>query len=352
MKRTLILAAASLLALAPVVSSAQPYYFVGPAGGDFFDEGNWNDAADGTGAFLAGDPLFDSASAAIDLDLIIDGDVVVANGEVDFGPGSLSLGSGSLLLISGAGSDLDINSNSTFSLTEATLIVDDVINFEGTSTFSGGSVQSLFDDIAFQDNFDNLTINGTLFTAFDNIYFDGFNGSITGASFDSGDRLGVRNSVGVVMTDSVLVIQDGTGDIDDVFAAAGAGSSLTLLGNSVLVADSVEEGAQLFLGGSTDALMGGQGERIVTTDSLITMTTTDAILSIATLDPMGVDYVDARPYLVNGLTGQTYAENPFTWNVSNWDGFSAVTLQVRVPEPSAAAVLLIGAVAAPRRRRV
>ncbi|MCA9239604.1 MAG: hypothetical protein KDA37_05370 [Planctomycetales bacterium] len=331
---------------------AQTYFFVGPAGGSFFDEANWNDQADGLGTPLAGDPLQDSASNAIALDLIIDGDTVDAPGEVDFGTGSLTLLSGSQLTVSAAGADLDINSNSTFSMTDATLIVDDVANFEGVSSFSGGSVTSLFNDVAFQDVFVNLTIDGTSFTAADNIYFDGFVGAISNASFNSADRLGVRQSVAITMTSTDIVINSGLGDIDDVFAAAGAGSSLTLLGSSTLLADSVEEGAVLTLGGSTVANMGAQGSRITADGSTITMTSRDALLVVAQLDPLDVDYVDSRPFLINGLTGLSYAADPFSWNVSNWNGSDAVTLQV-IPEPGSCILLAAGAllVIAPSVRR-
>lgn len=336
------------LACAPAVL-AQPYYFVGP-GTDFFDELNWNTQPDGSGVSIPGDPLFDSASAAIDLDLIIDNDTVVAAGEVDFGPGSLTLGFGSLLYISAPGADLDINSDSSFSLDNALLVVDDIINFEGTSLFTGGNVISLTDDIAFQDNFVNLGINGTTFTAADNIYFDGFAGSIANATFNSADRLGVRNSVAVVMTDTDLAINSGFGDIDDVFAADGTGSSLTMLGASTLLADSVEEGADLILGGSTIATMGRQGSRIVADGSTITLTTLDAVLNVAPLNPLDADFVDARPFLINGFTGLSYADDPSTWNITNWNGSAPVALQL-VPEPGSLVLAGIALVAAAAVRR-
>ena len=309
------------------------FFFTGGVNNDFFNELNWTENANGTGANPVGDPIMDSATNAITLDLIIDGDSVIANGQVDFGTGSLTLEAGSVLAVAGPGNDLDINADSTFSLSDAAIVVDDVINFEGDSSFSGGSVVSLTDDVAFQDNFVNLSIDGTSFVAADNIYFDGFTGSIANASFNSADRFGVRNNVAIVMSDTDIVVESGTGDIDDVFGAAGAGSSLTLLGASNLVADSVEEGADLILGGSTIAIMGGQGARIVADGSTITMDTMEAILVVQPLDSGDADFVDARPFLINGITGLSYAADPSTWNVKNWNGSDLVTLQI-VPEPT------------------
>jgi len=347
----------ALIGLSAVSAQAQ-FYYVGPSGGDFFDEANWNDAADGSGNSIVGDELMDSTTNAISLDLIVDGDTVEAAGQVDFGTGSLTLEAGSSFTISGAGNDLDINSDSSFSLTDATLLVDDILNFEGTSAFAGGSVTSVSDDIAFQDNFVNLSIDGTTFFtpigSSRNIYFDGFAGSINNATFTSGDRLGLRNNVSVVATDSSFTIEDGTGDIENIFGTGTAvGSSLTLLGASNLVADSVEEGAALILDGSTTATMGGQGIRIVDADSSITVNSKDVSLNIESLDSSDIDFFDARTNLISGLTGLSYdATNGEGWNITNWDGASAITLQV-VPEPASAVMALLGfvAVAGLRRRQ-
>lgn len=345
------LMASCLLLLATHSTAQAQFFFTGGVDNDFFNELNWTANADGTGANPAGDPLIDSTTNAIALDLIIDGDSVVADGQVDFGPGSLTLQSGSLLSITGAGNDLDINADSTFSLTDARVEVNDIINFEGTSSFSGGSVESITDDIAFQDNFVNLSIDGTTFISLDNTYFDGFVGSIQNTTINSSDRLGLRNNVAVVMTNADITVNGGSGDIDDVFGSSGAGSSLELLGASTLLADSVEEGADLILGGSTFATMGGQGVRIVADGSTITMNTTAATLVVGPLNAADVDFVDARPFLINGLTGDSYATDSSTWNVQGWDGVSPITLRV-VPEPTSLA-MLVGALglAAVKRRR-
>lgn len=355
MRQTIIRAIVlcGMITLTVVCAQAQTYFYVGTSGGDFFDEANWNTLPDGSGSIIPGDPLQDDQGNAIALDLVIDGDTVEANGQVDFGPGSLTLEFGSVLNVTGAGNDLDINDDSTFSLTVAALIVDDIINFEGTSSFLGGLVYSLTNDIAFQDNFANLSIDGTTFFASDNLYFDGFVGSIANATIISSDRLGVRNNVPLVVTDTVISVNSGSGDVDDVFGAAALGSSLTLLGSSQLLADSVEEGAALILEDSSTATMGGQGIRIVdASGSTITLNSADATLHVGSLDTSDADYTDPRPLLINGLTGLSYADDPSTWNISNWDGFSAESLQIRpIPEPSSMLLTVLGLTIVGRRRR-
>lgn len=349
--------ALAALSLACAAANAQTYFFVGPSGGDFFDEANWNTAADGTGVSPVGDLIPDDSGGAIALDLVIDGDTVEAAGQVDFGTGSLTLDAGSFLSITGNDNDLDINSDSTFSMTDATLSVFDIANFEGVSIFNGGSVTSVTDDIAFQDNFVNLAIDGTTFTAFDNIYFDGFNGSIANAVFDSGDRLGVRNEVQITMVDTFIEINEGTGDIDSVFGVAGAGSTVTLTGRSTLIADSVEEGADLVLLGTTVAQMGGQGERLVFPNELLPPEDDDSTITVGSfgvtlevVNSLLIDVIDSREFLINGFTGLTYADDSSTWNVTDWNGFDPVTLRV-VPEPVGAALAIVGLTAIALSRR-
>lgn len=351
---TLTALMAATLALTSSVSVAQTFFFVGPSGGDFFDELNWNTASDGTGVSPVGDLIPDSTTGAIALDLVIDGDTVEAAGEVDFGPGSLTLLPGSMMSVTGTGNDLDINADSTFSLTDATLSVFDIVNFEGVSTFSGGSVVSVTDDVAFQDNFVNLSIDGTSFTAFDNIYFDGFAGSISNATFISGDRLGVRNGVQLLMTNVSIEVALGLGDIDDVFAVAGAGSLVTLDGTSTLIADSVEEGADLVLLGNTIAMMGAGAERIVFPNELLPPDDDESTITVgsfgAELQVVTDILNDARPFLTNGFTGLTYLEDSSTWNVSDWNGTDAVTLRL-VPEPVGMTTALLGLAALGAARR-
>lgn len=363
MNKTCVLVILACFACASV-SKAQTYFFVGPAGGDFFDEANWNTLADGTGSVLGGDPLQDSASNGITLDLIIDGDTVEAAGEVDFGSGSLTLLPGSLFSITGAGNDLDINPSSTFSLTGATLEVNDIINFEGVSSFTGGIVTSITDDIVFQNQFVSLLIDGTTFNAQDTLQFEGPTpGSIANATFNVVDQFGLRDDgdgpANVVMTNTHIDIDaNGStsgGDIQNVFAGDAIGTSLTLLGASTLRADGVEEGADLILGGTTVATLGVHfNERITDAGSTITMLTPGARLNVVALDKdnPNLDYVDPRPFLINGITGVDYATDPSTWNVTNWDGFSAVTLHI-VPEPTSVLLVATGCLAllGVRRRR-
>lgn len=366
MKRTMFRAVmlCGMLSFTTVCAMAQTYFYTGASGGNFFDEANWNTMADGSGSIIPGDPLQDDIANAIALDLIIDGDNVDAPGDVDFGTGSLTLESGSVFTISGIGADLDINSDSSFFLTDATLIVDDIINFEGISIFSGGSVQSLTDDIAFQNNLANLTIDGTMFTSADTTYFDGTpaSGSITNATFTVVDQFGIRDDgngpSNIVMTNANIDVQanGGTsgGDIQNVFTSGDAiGSSLTLLGNSTLRADAIEEGAALVLGGSSEATLGVHfEERITDEGGTITLTTLEAQLNVVALDSSDPDYVDARPFLIDGRTGVDYlTSNGVGWNITDWDGFSAVSLQL-VPEPGTLLLSLacIAAVAVTRRR--
>lgn len=340
--------AASIVLCSTLTGFSQTFFFTGGADSDFFNEANWTVNSDGTGGSIGSDLLMDSSTNAIGLDLIVDGDAVTANGQVDFGTGSLTLLDGSIFSITATDADLDINTDSTFSMTNSTLIVEDIVNFEGTSNFVGGTVRSITDDIAFQDNFVNLSIDGTSFTAFDNIYFDGFAGDITNASFDSGDRLGMRNSVGVVMSDTDIIINGGAGDMDDVFGTSGGGSSLTLLGSSTFVADTVEEGADLILGGSTVATMGAGGQRILGDGSTITINSFDVVLNTSLV------VEDARDFLINGTTGLSYSADSSTWNVTNWNGVDAVSLNiVSVPEPNSLlfGMMMLSAVAIRRQRR-
>ena len=323
-----------IYAFTTAVCSAQ-FFYTGPADGDFFDESNWTANADGTGANPVGDVLMSDTANAIGIDLIIDDDSVVAAGQVDFGSGSLSIRSGASLTVTGADNQLHINASSTFSLMGGTLTVEDDIFFEGNVSMVGGTVTSVADDIEFQDNLSSLAIDGTTFNApADNILFDGFVGTINNATFNSADRLGVRNNVAVVMSDTAIDVNGGEGDVDDVFAAAGDGSSLELLGASSLLADSVEEGADLILGGSTIATMGGLGTRITADGSTITMTSVDATLVV----PNAITD-DPRGDLINGLTGQSYLDDPSTWNITDWNGTDPVQLNI-VPEPSAFVLFL------------
>lgn len=342
MNRLLSIALSALAATAACSSlPAQTFYYVGPAGGDFFDEANWNDSADGAGGAPVGDLIPDSASGAIAIDLIIDGGMAEAAGQVDFGAGSLSLLGGASLSITGAGNVLDMNPDSAFNLVDSTLSVAGDMFFEGAASFSGGSVTSEGDDIEFQDALTSLAINGTSFaTPADNIIFDAQLGAITGASFFSVDRLGLRNTTAdptsrLVMADSSIDINGGAGDVDDVFDTNnGNGAILALDGASTLLANQIDDGISLeLLGSSVATLTTTSGAVDAANGGTITIFSTSARLVLTNESD-----TDVRGALVNGLTGLSYLDDPSAWNVSNWNGSDAATLSL-VPEPGAVAAL-------------
>ncbi|WP_425399517.1 PEP-CTERM sorting domain-containing protein [Aeoliella sp.] len=348
----------SLMSLAAMPAFGQTYFYVGPDGGDFYDEANWNDAADGTGSPLADDPLVNSATNAIALDLVIDGASVEAAGQVDFGDGSLSLLGGATFLVSGADNALDMNSSSTFSLVDSTLTVDDDIFFEGTASFSGGMVTSLNDDIEFQDNLTSLTIDGTAFDApVDNLIFDISNdlvSSISNATFATVDRLAIRNisadpTASIAMTNTAIDVNGGGGDVDDVFDTNnGNGAILILDGTSTLLANQVDDGISLVLGGSAVATLNtGAGAVDAANGGTITLTSRDAMLDI-----VNASSNDVRAAIFNAKTGLSYADDSSTWNVTDWDGAVPVKLQI-VPEPSSwlLALLCVGGASLAVRRQ-
>ena len=330
-------------------ASAMTFTYTGPANGDFFDEANWTDP---NGNNPVGDPnepgspLLDSTTNSIGIDLIIDGSSVVANGQVDFGSGSLTLIGGGQLEVTGSGNDIDFNSASTFTMSNSTLIVNGDVSMEGTVDLVGGSVQSITDDIEFRSTL-NFTLDGTSLSSGDNTFFSAFTGPLANADIFSADRLGLDQSTAVLVTDTNINVNNGLGDVDDVFAAAGAGSSLTLAGTSTLLADTVEEGVDLILDDASSANLGGGGVEVLDNGSTATLLTTQATLQINAITN------DPRASIINGLSGQSYADDPSGWNVKNWNGLDAVTLQVvGVPEPATAALLCLGlgATAMARRR--
>ena len=324
-------------------NASATFFYTGPANGDFFDEANWNDAADGSGSAPVGDPIVNSSSGAIAIDLVIDGDSVVANGQVDFGNGSLTINSGGQLEVTGAGNDVDFNTNSTFNFTDSTLIANGDVVLEGIANLSGGTVTSVTDDIEFQNNL-TVNVNGTDFSSGDNTFFNAFSGSISNASFFSADRFGLSQNTAVVVTDTIINVLNGNGDVDDVFAAAGAGSSLTLLGNSQLIADTVEEGVDLIIGDSSTANLGGSGIEFLDNGSTITLLTLQASLQVHAITN------DERVSIIDGNTGLSYSAAPSNWNIDNWNGLDAVTLQL-IPEPSSVLLMALGLGIIAKRRK-
>lgn len=360
---------------------AQPYFFVGPAGGDFFDEANWNDSADGTGNALPGDPLMDDTSNAIDVDLIIDGDNVVAAGQVDFGIGSLTMTAGSTFEVSGSGNDLDLNDDTTTSITDSTLIVDDFIQLGGSVSLSGANltasddinflgqisvansrVESTGDDIEFRDDATILSMTSSVFIA-SSLGTDGsFNQSVimqtTFTAVDStfiGGQLGIDGAVetNVTAIDSTFEF---TGDMNNVFSSSSTGIHRVFLGgNSTLEADQIEDGILLALQDSAQATFiddadddddDGQPDTWIITNALVRLDSPNASLTF-----LNDAEIDVRNRVFNGQVPTTYALAPETFFPSNWNGTDAVTLRI-VPEPTSMLLLVVslGLVATRRQR--
>lgn len=370
------------LALATTASTAtaQSFFYVGPAGGDFFDEMNWNDAADGTGSAPVGDPLIDDAANAIALDLVIDGDTVVANGQVDFGTGSLTLLAGSAFSVTGSGNDLDINDESTFSATGATIDIDDFaqlggnvsltgsstltasddINFFGSLTIADSMIESTGDDIEFRSESTIVSITGSDFLVSNTGTGGGFDQVIyfrtsTNDIFDStfrGGRFGVitdgpGTTTLVEATDSEFLFD---GDVEQIFSSSDGGiHQFALKGDSTLVADQLESGIALFIDDSstatfTDDLLDDDGDSWFTENALARLDSFEAQLILA-----NAQSADTSSRVFDGVNLTTYALSPGNFSPSDWDGVSAVTLRL-VPEPSSALLAGLVAVAFVTRR--
>lgn len=311
------------------------FTYVGAENGDFFDENNWEDAGGNS-------PPVDTINpdTAITHSLLIDGDTVgsTGGGQVDFGAGgSLELTAGSILNLTNPGDQLDFNPDSGLKITDATINVDDDIVLEGTNFLVGGTIESIADDIEFQDAHSTF-ISGTTLISGDNIFFDNSSATISGATFQSADRLGLRFNVELTVTDTTIDIQGGAGDIDDIFTGnAAEGTVLTLKGASALLADSIAEGVDVVLEDSSIATFGGL-DFDVTSDNVdeppffpwesrVIVNSLDAIVILTAESgeiPSTMMLVDLRPFIINGLTGMSYADDPSAWNVTNWDGTSAL----------------------------
>ncbi len=370
-----------LCLVAAPAAHAQTFFYVGPSGGDFFDEANWNDAADGTGAAPAGGTINPGSAAEIALELVIDGDTVVANDNVDIGDdttftgGSLTLLSGSVFNITGAGNDFDYNQFANpFSLTDATFTADGDLRFKAqAASFTGGSVTALTDDIEFRSTLENLFIDGTTFSVNDtgggeaSLFFD--NGpasgsvisvnSISNAEFNAGvDGFGMRFEIDLIMTDTTINVGGGLGPVENVFISGtthSIGSKLTLAGNSSLLADKIDNGIFLILEGNSTATLAHTGSGLVSItppeESQIILNSFGASLTVVNSIPL---LEDPRALIINGVTGLSYAADDSTWNVQGWNGSDPVTLRI-VPEPSSLAITSICLVAAlmfSRRRQL
>lgn len=305
------------------------YTFIGPSGGDFFDEDNWEDT-------LGNNPPADSINPAVPIrhTLIIDGDTVgTSGGEADFQVGgSLELTPGSLLDFPNSGNELDFNPGSALKLTDATIRVFEDIFLEGTNYLVGGLIESTGDDVEFQDGHETFLNGTTIRSAIDGVFFDNSATSITGATFDVADRLGLRYEVDVTVTDTMINVRgmDGTdpggsgqGDVEDAFAGPQAeGSTLTLNGASTLLANAIQEGIDLVLDGTSVATLLGDPDVVV---DLVDPNGEIIFMSkSAKMTTLHASASDVRARVINGLTGMSYLDDPSAWNIANWDGLSTV----------------------------
>lgn len=315
-----------------------PFYFVGPEGGDFFDEANWNDMPDGSGNNPPAATI--EPGQRIQHALIIDGDTVSsgtpANGvgrKAIFEAGSsLEMTRGSVLNFPESVDELEFLFGSGVMMTDATMTAFEDIFFHGTTILNGGLVESLGDDIEFQDANDTTIVGTTLRSSADNVLFDNSVTSVTGATIETSDRLGMRYEIDLSVTDTTINVNGGTGDIEDIFTGAqGAGSTLTLDGSSTLAADAIQEGISLVLDGTSVAtLLGGNtiGDDLVDASGTITFLSAGA--ELITLRDSATD---VRSRVINGLTGMSYLDDPSAWNITNWDGVSALaSLQLAAPD--------------------
>jgi hypothetical protein len=379
-----IFAAMVCLTLAPSTLS-QTYFFVGPSGGDFFDENNWNDQADGLGAFLA-TPVIDAGTGDIEHTLVIDNDTVGAAGDVLFGMGSLSLGNGSTLnvtvgeLVFGSGSSfmmdsaalsvdaggsgqIEFNSGSLVSLAGSSVVASDDIFFRGEVSVTDSTVESTGDDIEFQSSSIVNSIAGSDFLVsntgtgggFDQvIYFRSSTSGIMNSTFRGG-RFGVLTdgpgtTTLIEATDSSFLFD---GDVENIFSSSDGGvHQFSLLGDSTLVADQLESGIALFLGGNstatfTDDLADDDGDSWFTENALVRLDTFGARLVLS-----NDQAADSRSRVFNGQTFTTYALDPNGFTPSTWDGVSAVQLRLFVPEPSTAILFGLATIALFSARRL
>ncbi len=320
-----------------------PYFYVGLSGGDFFDEANWD--IDPTGV-LGDNPMAGSIDPGVPIrhSLIIDGDTVSSGSpsgglgrEADFQVGgSLELTPGSVLNFPEGADELDFNPGSGLKLTDATITVFEDIILEGNNFLSGGTITSLGDDIEFQDGHES-TINGTTFIAADNVLYENSANPLTGAIIESSDRLGLRYEIDLTVIDTQISVrgessQDtggpGHGDVEDIFSGAqGGGSTLTLDGASTLLANAIQDGVSLVLGGTSVATLRNDpapnpndppgGVDVVGPDGEIIFMSAGAELILT----LGNDN-DVRDRIINGLTGLSYLADSSAWNVTNWDGIS------------------------------
>ena len=363
---------------------AMDFFYVGAPAGDFFDSANWNDQADGLGAALTS-PIIDVSTTKIEHSLVIDGDMVAAGAEVDFGLGSLLIDTGSVFDItggkldfdsgssftmagstlnvgvgsSGAANQISLDDGSNLSLTGATVTAGDDIFLRGTLSIINSSLESTNDDVEIRETASVTTISGSSFTASNVGSGGGLNQLVilqtsTTAITDSffrGGRLGIDGSgtTQITATDSIF---DFDGDIENAYTSSGGGIHiLTLAGNSTLEGDQLEEDVKIFLKDSSqvtlkDDLLDSDGDSWINDNSFVRIDSPDAALHL--LNPQNTD---TRAKVFNGQTFTTYSADSSVFSPNNWNGTDAVTLTI-VPEPTSAAlvVVLMGLATMGRRR--
>lgn len=343
-RRFVCLTACWLVWTATLTSRAETFYFIGPSGGDFFNELNWNTLPTGGGS----SPQAGSIEPDVGFvhHLILDGDTVEANGRegdeagIDVGSGGwLEVQTGSTLSVVNDffNAQFELSTGGTLTFTDSILTVQDDIVFRGASSFSGGTIESFFDDIEFRSS--ELIVTGTTFRTTDvssgassNLWVQAeltpqAGAMISGATFFSNSRFGI-DQFNMVAVDSVFEI---AGDLEDLTTTDldSATATLFLFGESVFTAGQVQEGVKLELNDSSIATFTNvPGTQEVThtwftNSSTVTLNSPDAQLILE-----NPQLVSGAPKVINGVTGKSYAEDPNTWDPTDWDGVAAVTLQI------------------------
>ncbi|TWT47764.1 hypothetical protein [Botrimarina hoheduenensis] len=357
----------ALLSAAPH-ALGMDFFYVGPSNGNFFDAANWNDQADGLGAFLS-TPVIDGVTGEIEHALVIDNAAVLAGASVVFGGGSLTMNTGAGLTVSGgfdiqgaasltmtgaalsansgATGQIEFSSGSTVSISGSMVTASDDIFLRGFTTIADSMFESTGDDIEFRDTATIVSISGSDFFAsgMGTTDFNQFiilqtpSMTVSSSSFRGG-LLGIDGETvtAVRAIDSSFVF---SGDVENAFASSSVGvHTLSLEGTSTLEADQLEEGVALFLKGSStatfiDSLADADGDSWLTGGASVRLDSFDASLVFPS-----DQITDVRNRVFNGLASTSYALSPGTFSPNNWDGFSAVTLQI-VPEPMTGVLALV-----------
>ena len=316
------------------IADAGTFYYTGPSAGDFFNEANWKSAPNGTGTSPAADSI--NPDVGFLDNLIIDGDNVTAEANLDIGAGgSLDLLTGSELNVIDDffSAQFEVSTGGFFSLTDSMLAVADDIFLHGSTVFTGGTVRSFGDDIEFISS--DTTINGTTFISGDSILIraeltPAVGSSIVGAQFSALSRLGIRE-FDMTVTDSTFNL---VADVEDATACTDldcATATLTLLGNSSVTADQIQEGVRVVI--DDNSIVTLTNEEFETDDDELTWLTQAS--TRVTLNSPNAQLVlqnsqnEASDFKIfAGVTGLSYSEHPDSWDPNDWTGAEAVTLKV------------------------